>query len=136
MSLIKADLIIKKCSQVLTCKEDSRDLVGLINNAWIAIDGEVIVAIGTKEEIENKVDYKYAKIIDGTGKVVAPGFVDCHTHLVFGGSRVKEYVARLTSDNLDILLEKGIKTGLDASIEMTNETQEDVLVIESLKKIR
>lgn len=135
MSLIKADLIIKKCSQVLTCKEDSRDLVGLINNGWIAIDGEVIVAIGTKEEIENKVDYKYAKIIDGTGKVVAPGFVDCHTHLVFGGSRVKEYVARLTSDNLDVLLEKGIKTGLDASIEMTKETQEDVLVIESLKKL-
>lgn len=135
MSLIKADLIIKKCSQVLTCKEDSRDLVGLINNGWIAIDGEVIVAIGTKEEIENKVDYKYAKIIDGTGKVVAPGFVDCHTHLVFGQYRVKEYVARLTSDNLDILLEKGIKTGLDASIEMTKETQEDVLVIESLKKL-
>lgn len=135
MSLIKADLIVKNCSQVLTCKEDSKDLIGVIENGWIAVKGETIVAVGTKEQIENKVDYKYAKIIDGTGKVAAPGFVDCHTHLVFGGSRVKEYVAKLTSDNLDELVKKGIKTGLNASIDMTKETTEDVLVIESLKKL-
>lgn len=135
MSLIKVDLIVKNCSQVLTCKEDSKDLIGVIENGWIAVKGETIIAVGTKEEVENKVDYKYANIIDGTGKVAAPGFVDCHTHLVFGGSRVKEYVAKLTSDNLDELVKKGLKTGLNASIEMTKETTEDVLVIESLKKL-
>lgn len=135
MNLIKADLIIKNCSQVLTCKEDSKDLIGVIENGWIAVKGETIVAVGTKEEIENKVDYKYANIIDATGKVAAPGFVDCHTHLVFGGSRVQEYVTKLTSDNLDKLIKKGIKTGLNASIEMTKETSEDVLVIESLRKL-
>lgn len=131
----KADIVIKNCSQILTCKESSLDLVGLIENGWIAIKGEKIVAVGNKQEIDKNIDYCNALVIDGSGKVAAPGFVDCHTHLVFGGSRVKEYVAKLTCDNLDSLTNKGIKTGIYASIDMTREAREQSLIESSLKKL-
>lgn len=135
MSKIKADLIIKDCSQVLTCGEDSKDLVGLSREIWIAIEGEKIAFIGNKEEFDQRVDGENAKIIDGKGKVILPGFVDCHTHLVFGGSRIDEYVANLTTDDKEKIKALGIKTGIYASIEMTKDIQEEILFRESLDKI-
>jgi imidazolonepropionase len=73
---------------------------------------------------------------DLSGKVLVPGFVDCHTHLVFGGSRVDEYVARLARGNLDDLQSKGIKTGLEASMFMTREASEADLVDSAAKRLR
>ena len=135
MEKIKADLILKDGSEILTCKEESKDLVGLLKDSWIAIRDELIVAIGNKEEIEKEVDYSTARIIDAKGKVVLPGFVDCHTHLVFGGSRVDEYIANLTPGGKGKIKEKGIKTGIYASIEMTKEIEEELLYTQSQDKI-
>lgn len=135
MSKLKADLVIKDCSEILTCKENSKDLVGLELDKWIAIANETIIAIGSREEIDYIVDYNDATIIDGNGKVVLPGFVDSHTHLVFGGSRVDEYIANLTIDDKEKIKAMGIKTGIYASIDMTKEIEETLLFEESLGKL-
>lgn len=131
-----ADLLISNTSQLLTCNKDAKDLIGLIKNGFIAIKGEKIIAVGTKEEIDKNIDCSKAKIIDARGKVAVPGFVDCHTHLVYGGSRVKEYVARLTIDDIETIKKMGIKTGLAASVEMTREATEDILFEEASKKLK
>ncbi|GAA0724694.1 imidazolonepropionase [Clostridium malenominatum] len=120
-SKVKADLVITNCSQLITCKKGASDLIGLIENGWIAVAGEKIAAVGSKEEVNKAVDCSEAKIIDGKDKVVAPGFIDCHTHLVFGGSRVKEYAARLTIDDAEVLKKMGIKTGIMVTVEMTRD---------------
>lgn len=135
MNKVKADLVIKNCSQLLTCNEDSKDLIGLIPNGWIAVRDGKILAVGSREKVENTVDFQRADIIDGRGKVVLPGFVDSHTHLVFGGSRVDEYIANLTIDDKEKIKAMGIKTGIYASIDMTKEIQEEVLFQESMGKV-
>jgi len=122
-----ADLVIINCSQLLTCKENATDLVGLIENGWIAITGEKIAAVGTKKKVTSVIDCNHALIINATNKVVVPGFVDCHTHLVFGGSRVKEYSARMIVNDPEVLHQRGIKTGIMVSVEMTREATEKLL---------
>lgn len=124
---IKVDLLIKNCTQVLTCTKNAKDLIGLIENGYIAVLGERIAAVGTKEEVMATVDASEAEVIDGKGKVVLPGFIDSHTHLIFGGSRVKEYSARMLTDDPEILKGLGIKTGIMATVEMTRKSSEEAL---------
>ena len=124
---IKIDLLIENCTELLTCRKNSEDLVGVIKNGYIAVLGERIVSVGTREEVMSVVDIRGAEIIDGRGKVVVPGFVDSHTHLIFGGSRVKEYSARMLTEDPEVLKELGIKTGIMATIEMTRKSSEEGL---------
>ncbi|MTK11883.1 MAG: amidohydrolase family protein, partial [Clostridiaceae bacterium] len=126
-SKIKIDLLIKDCTQLLTCRKNSKDLIGLMENGYIAILGESIVSVGSKEEVMDVVDSSEAEIIDGKGKVVLPGFVDSHTHLIFGGSRAREYSARMLTDDPEILKALGIKTGIMATVEMTRKSSEEAL---------
>lgn len=126
-SKIKIDLLIQNCTQLLTCRKNSEDLIGLIENGYVAVLGEKIVSVGTKEEVMAVVDASQAKIIEGKGKVVLPGFVDSHTHLIFGGSRVKEYSARMLTDDPKIIKALGIKTGIMVTVEMTRKSSEEAL---------
>lgn len=71
--------------------------IGVLTNAAVLIDGEQIVAVDTLEQIEASHSdlVKRAERIDVSGKIVLPGFVDCHTHLVHGGTRENEFQMRL-----------------------------------------
>lgn len=133
--LLKPDLVIENCTQLLTVSENSSDLVGLIRNGYIAIKGEKIIFIGNKEAYEQQIDSRDCKVIDGSNKVVLPGFVDCHTHLVFGKSRVEEYAAGLIPGRLEKFRAGGIKTGMEASVDMTRSETEESLYLESHNKI-
>jgi len=112
------DLIIANAAELITGTDGGRDL-RVVKNGWLAISGERITAVGSKEQVEPFFDQQISRILDASGKVVAPGFIDCHTHLVFGGSRVDEYAAKLTTDDLTQLQKRGIKTGIMASVEAT-----------------
>lgn len=57
------------------------------------VDGGKFVAVGTREKIEPLIDLD-TEVIDAGGRAVLPGFVDAHTHPVFGGNRVDEFVMR------------------------------------------
>ncbi|MEW6622655.1 MAG: imidazolonepropionase [Bacillota bacterium] len=133
---VKADLLITNASQLITCAARSPDLVGLIEKGWVAVKGELIAAVGTKEEVMACVDVSEASIMDAGGKVVAPGFVDCHTHLVFGGSRVKEYAARMTENDPEVLRQMGIKTGIMATVDMTREATEEAVYTASAARLK
>ncbi len=67
--------------------------VGLITNGAIAISDGEIVAVGPSAEV--RADYTARETVDASGKVVCPGFVDPHTHVVYAGDRVAEFELRI-----------------------------------------
>ena len=65
--------------------------IEILKNAWVLIEDGVIAAVGTgKPE-----DAEGAEVIDAGGKLVTPGLVDAHTHLIFGGWRQNELGLKL-----------------------------------------
>jgi imidazolonepropionase len=124
--LPQADLILHGAAEVLTCVAIGADPIGRRAGASIAITGERILAIGAPEEIARQVNGTGARVIDVTGKIIAPGFIDPHTHLVFGGSRVEEYAARMTRSAADVQA-LGIPSGILATVAMTRRATLDEL---------
>ncbi|WP_235615566.1 imidazolonepropionase [Brevibacillus reuszeri] len=123
----RASLIIQNATEVVTCRGTDVSSVERIPGGWVAIAEEEIIAVGTRDQVAAEVDMEHADVIDASGKVVAPGFVDCHTHLVFGGSRVQEYAAKMTIDDPSELARMGIQTGIQVSVEMTRGASEEQL---------
>jgi imidazolonepropionase len=94
------DLLIHNAKQLVTCagaggpkRGQAMQEIGLIEDGAIAIADGVIVATGPSTEL--RAQYTAHQTIDASRKVVCPGFVDCHTHLVFAGDRVSEFELRI-----------------------------------------
>lgn len=97
---MEVDLLIHSAEQMITCagpvgprRGAAMADVGLVAKGAVAILDGQIVAAGPSADI--LADYTAARTIDAAGKVVCPGFVDPHTHVVYSGDRVAEFEARL-----------------------------------------
>ena len=112
------DLLVVGASEVLTCDGSGDDSIGRVVGGVVAVAGDSVVAIGPESEVRSVVDPTGARVVDALGGVVAPGFVDAHTHLVFGGSRVREYASRLTRTKEETIA-LGIPVGILATVEAT-----------------
>ena len=121
------DLLVVGASEVLTCNGSGEHPIGRVAGGAVAIAGDTVVAVGPESEVRSAVDPAGARVIDADGGVVAPGFVDAHTHLVFGGSRVREYASRLTRTREETI-ELGISVGILATVEATRAATDDDLV--------
>jgi len=131
----RADWVIAGATRVLTCVPSAGDPAGGRAGASVAIAGEWIIAVGSPSEVAEQVDTTSAEVIDASGKIVAPGFIDCHTHLVFGGSRAQEYAARMTMDPAEVRA-LGIPTGIIATMEMTRAETTDMLTASAAQRLR
>ncbi len=131
----RADLVITGARQLLTCAAGPYDVAPLAD-AWLAVCGERIAAVGARSDVEAAVDCGGAAVIDARDCVVAPGFVDSHTHVVFGGSRVDEYAAKMTEPDLAVLRARGIKTGVLATMERTRAASEDELATQAAARLQ
>ncbi|GHH96625.1 imidazolonepropionase [Neobacillus kokaensis] len=130
----KVDLVIAQAEEVVTCIGDSMEDIGVITNTWIAMKDDKIVGVGSEEEIKRQFEFDSASLIDAAGKVVVPGFVDSHTHLVFHGTRVEEYAAKLTGKP-ERLEQLAITTGPNRTIELTRNTPAEELFQQSKKRM-
>lgn len=132
----RADMVIADARQMLTCAGDTPYDVATIEHGWMAITGETIAAVGDRALVEAAVDCSEAQVIAASGCVVAPGFVDSHTHLVFGGSRVDEYAAKMTESDPEVVRQMGIKTGILATVERTRAAAIEELVDQAAIRLR
>jgi imidazolonepropionase len=77
--------------------------LGVIHDGAVLIENGVIQEVGPSRRLENLHVARGAEEINATGRVVMPGFVDSHTHLISGPSWVQEYEARLAGQNAGFL---------------------------------
>jgi imidazolonepropionase len=114
LSKTEVDLIIEHAKQIVTARNHSerpvagREMedISLIEDGAIAIQEGRITAAGKSEEVRS--EYSAREFIDATGKVVAPGFVDAHTHFVFAGSREMELEMKIKgADYMEIMQHGG-----------------------------
>ena len=104
-------MLIHSATQLLTIAggpQRGRDLgnLGMIENGAVLVRDEKIVEVGTTAEMRTK--YPDEPTLDASGSVVMPGFVDPHTHLIWGGDRAMEFEMRLEGAKyLDILAAGG-----------------------------
>lgn len=119
-------LIIKNASELITCKGKSpkhgKDMsdIGMIKDGCVVIEDEIIVDVGSTEEILKKYNEKDYEIIDANDKAVLPGFIDSHTHFIFGGYRADEFSWRLRGDSYMSIMERG--GGITSSVRSTRNT--------------
>ncbi|MBD8524065.1 imidazolonepropionase [Lysinibacillus sp. FSL R7-0073] len=128
-------ILIKNANEVITLKNNIRGPrtkeqmreITIVENGSILIEKDRIVAVGAFEQLE--VDFpelvKKATTIDASGKVVMPGLVDCHTHLVHGGTREEEFNMRLKGSTYMEIMNAG--GGIHATTKRTRETSFDDL---------
>lgn len=131
----KITALIENAGQVLTCAADAPDLVGASTNTVVAISGDEIAAIGTPTEIAASHDLSLAERIDARGGLVMPGFVDCHTHLVFHKSRVEEYAQKVRGSSADEIRAMGIPVGITATARMMREATKEQLAASAAERL-
>lgn len=131
----KISLLICNAGQIITCDGENLNELHVIENLTIAIKNKMIVAIDTLQKIEEMYDLSDAQKIDASNKVVAPGFVDAHTHLVFYGARAEEYAYKVVGADLQSLKAQGYEIGPDQTIQLTRDESEDIIFEQSKKRV-
>jgi len=131
------DIIIKNASQLVTAASDipktgvELQNLGIIEDGALGIFSGIISCIGKTNEILES--YTAKTIIDASHKVVMPGFVDPHTHLIFVKTRENEFEMRLQGKSYKEISQTG--GGIRASIQDVRNASLEELVYLGLKRI-
>lgn len=124
------NLIIKNASQVVTCSGFAGKRGREMNDLHVIEGGTVVVTDGRISHVLHAgellpVDEAGYTVIDATGKALLPGFVDPHTHFVFGGYREEEFSWRMRGDSYMEIMNRG--GGIVNTTRATREASEDEL---------
>ncbi len=134
--MTEIDLIIKNAEELLTLSLSSREEsgLGIIRNGAVAIKEGRIFWIGKTGELSEKLFLnRKGREIDATGKVVVPGLIDSHTHLIFAGSREDEFEQRIQGLSYLEIAEKG--GGILSTVEATRKASFDELFLLGKKRL-
>lgn len=134
---MNGNLIIKNASQLVTCSgfsgkkgKEMSDL-SVIENGTVVITNGVISYVG--KDCPSLADYPHYEVIDATGKAVLPGFVDSHTHFIFGGYREEEFSWRMRGDSYMSIMERG--GGIHNTMNATREVSFEELKESGCKRL-
>jgi imidazolonepropionase len=127
-------LAVLHASQLVTLAGPTRPRIGReLSELAIIPDGGMLVRdgriefVGPSAEIENKAGDM--EVIDARGKVVLPGFVDAHTHLVFAGNRLDDFERRARGDTYEQIAKAG--GGIWSTVEKTRAASEADLLVQT-----
>lgn len=98
----------------------------VLEDAFVFIEDSIIKATGRMTDLEVLGLDGTAEWLDAGGRVLLPGFVDSHTHLVFGGFRPDEFSWRLKGDSYMSIMERG--GGIQSTVNATRDTSKEDLV--------
>lgn len=126
-----AELITVKGHSDQPAKKEAMSEIGIIENGSVLSEDGKIIAVGTDEEIRKEYESKLAEavVVDATGRIVTPGLVDPHTHIVYAGTRENEYAMRLEGKTYMEIMNAG--GGIHATTRATQQATFDELYEQS-----
>jgi len=107
------------------------DGLGLVEEGTIAAEGGRIAYAGPQSSLPK--DFRDAETIDCQGRLVTPGLIDCHTHLVFAGDRAAEFEQRLAGATYEEVAKAG--GGIVSSVRAMRAAGEDELLVQTLPRL-
>jgi len=136
---MKADLVVHSSHELLTLASPAGPKRGpamrelsIVERGAVALQGDRIVLVGNTEDVLAKAG-NAAKTIDASGKVVLPGFVDPHTHVIFAGDRASEFELRLQGASyMEIMAAGG---GIMNTVRATRAASLDEIVRQSRERL-
>lgn len=123
------DCLITDC-HVATMVPQPGNPLGLFANAAIGIDGGRIVRVGKRTELAG---FRAKEVVALGGAWVTPGLVDCHTHLVFGGTRAGEHAMRRAGASYEDIAKAG--GGIASTVAATKAASDDQLRDQSRRRL-
>jgi imidazolonepropionase len=107
---------------------------GLLADAALACADGLIAWLGPMAELPEARAAQARQVVDAGGRLLTPGLIDCHTHLVFGGDRAHEFELRLNGASYEEIARAG--GGIVSSVRATRAADEDALFAQSLPRAR
>ena len=129
-------MLIHSSSQLLTLANGPQrghalGTLGMIENGAVVVRDEKIIAVGTTDEL--KASYPDEPTLDAGGCVLMPGFVDPHTHVIWGGDRANEFEMKMAgTPYLDILSAGG---GIISTVKQTRTASIESLIAQTRPRL-
>ena len=118
-------------TNVSIARMDAKDSgYGLLCDGALLIDGDRIGWVGLAKDVDPSL--RDTRQLDGNGCVLTPALIDCHTHIVHGGNRAREFEMRLEGASYEDISRAG--GGIISTVTATREADEETLLAEALKR--
>ena len=108
-----------------------RQGVGLIEKGAVAISAGRVVYVGKEADLPAGMQGKVETDLEG--RLITPGFIDCHTHLVFGGDRSDEFFLRLAGADYQTIAQSG--GGIQSTVRATRDASEVQLIASAEERL-
>jgi imidazolonepropionase len=136
--------MIKNANELVTCsgfaakKGAEMSDLHIISDGAVLVNAGVIDAVGHTADIETKLEKSDTElsdydVIDARNKAVLPGFVDSHTHFIFGGYRADEFSWRLRGDSYMDIMQRG--GGIVNTVNATRKSSANELLQSGIKRL-
>ena len=106
---------------------------GVVEDHGLLVEADRIIWIGLMSERQTKVETE-PEVIDCQGKLLTPGLIDCHSHLVYGGDRADEFELRLEGASYEEISRAG--GGIKSTVKATREATQQSLLYSAKKRLK
>ena len=125
-----AQRYVISCAKVATMADEAPGY-GLLNDAALVVDSGRIEWVGPAADLPS--EYKDLERHDHAGRLITPALIDCHTHIVHGGNRAREFEMRLTGASYEEIARAG--GGIVSTVAATRGASDDDLLGGALPRI-
>ncbi len=116
----------------VTSGADTRS--GSIENGYVEIDHGIISSVGEMSQLEAGINADGCEVVDCNGRLITPGLIDCHTHLIYGGGRQREFEKRLSGVSYETIAREG--GGINSTVMATRQTSEEELAQTGAERLK
>jgi imidazolonepropionase len=106
---------------------------GAMKDGALAVSKGKIAWVGERKALPEDIESRAPKVYDGEGGWITPGLVDCHTHLVYGGSRAREFELRLQGVTYEEIARQG--GGIRSTVSATRAANDEALFRQSVPRL-